>query len=151
RRYASALELADDLARFLAYEPILARPVGPLGRLGRWCRRQPALAGLSAALVAVVLAALVGLTGLWLVGRHDRAVAEQSLRDARCAVHRHFTLLSEVELGNDPGARPLRKRLLEDALAYFQGLRAQRGHDPGLRADVADAFFRVARITSEIG
>ncbi|MEE9394461.1 MAG: serine/threonine-protein kinase [Planctomycetota bacterium] len=41
RRYATALEFADDLRRFLSYEPIQARPAGPLLRFRHWCRRRP--------------------------------------------------------------------------------------------------------------
>jgi serine/threonine protein kinase len=50
RRYASADELADDLARLLAGRPVRARPVGPIGRGWRWGRRNPAVAALLAAL-----------------------------------------------------------------------------------------------------
>jgi WD40 repeat protein len=55
RRYADARALADDLQRFLAGDPILARPVGPIGRTWRWARRNPLVASLLA-LVAVLLA-----------------------------------------------------------------------------------------------
>src|SRR5262249_6860077 len=55
KRFATAGELADDLGRFLAHEPIRARPVGPLGRLSRWRRRNPASAGSLSALVATGL------------------------------------------------------------------------------------------------
>jgi serine/threonine-protein kinase len=44
KRYAGALELAEDLRRFLSDEPILARPVSNRERLVRWCKRNPKLA-----------------------------------------------------------------------------------------------------------
>jgi serine/threonine protein kinase/WD40 repeat protein len=43
RRYPSAVELASDLARFLADQPIRARPSSSWERSWRWCRRNPAL------------------------------------------------------------------------------------------------------------
>jgi WD40 repeat protein/tetratricopeptide (TPR) repeat protein len=55
RRYPSAQALADDLRRFLAGEPVTARPVGALGRAARWARRRPALAGLLATVVVLLL------------------------------------------------------------------------------------------------
>ena len=56
RRYESAAALAEDLRRYQAGEPIVARPVGPAERAWRWCRRNPALAGLMAAVTVSLLA-----------------------------------------------------------------------------------------------
>ena len=41
RRYQSMAELAADLRRHLAHEPILATPSGPIVRLQKWSRRNP--------------------------------------------------------------------------------------------------------------
>ena len=59
RRYASAMELAEDLERYLESRPILARPAGPARLLGRWCGRNRWLAAALAA-VMVLSVALVG-------------------------------------------------------------------------------------------
>ncbi|MBL9128621.1 MAG: hypothetical protein JNL97_13285, partial [Verrucomicrobiales bacterium] len=68
QRYASARELGDDLRRYLAGEPIVARAAGPLERGIRWCRRQPAL--------AISIAAVV-LLSLGLAAVSDRAARRQ--------------------------------------------------------------------------
>jgi tetratricopeptide (TPR) repeat protein len=54
QRYASALELALELRRFRAGEPIQARPIGRPERLVRWAKRSPAVAGSLAALLLVL-------------------------------------------------------------------------------------------------
>jgi WD40 repeat protein len=58
RRYASAEALAEDLERWLAGEPILARPAGRVERAAKWARRRPALAAL-VVVVSLSVAALV--------------------------------------------------------------------------------------------
>src|SRR5262249_35067467 len=59
-------ELALDLGRFQAGEPIRARPVGRLEHLVKWARRKPAVATLwGVSLVAVLLLGLGGLGWAW--------------------------------------------------------------------------------------
>ncbi len=62
RRYSDVGAMAEDLRRFRAGEPIIARPVGRPERLWRWCRRNPRVAALAAAVVLLVAVGLVGAT-----------------------------------------------------------------------------------------
>lgn len=154
RRYASAQELADELGRFLRGEPIRARPISQVERLWRLCRRHPVTA--SAIALAVLL--LIGSLGVVTVAnirisaanvRIAAALAESesSLRDAVQVVDDLLTRVSEDVLLNQPGMQPLRKELLEKALGYYQRFLQRRGDDPRVQDELANAYYRVGRIT----
>jgi serine/threonine protein kinase/tetratricopeptide (TPR) repeat protein len=63
QRFASVAEVADELERFLAGEPIRSRPVSRAERTVKWIRRRPAIAAL-AAITTVALFTSLGLI-LW--------------------------------------------------------------------------------------
>lgn len=71
-RYQSARELAEDLGRFLAGEPIQAVPVSPLRRVWRRLVRNRTTAGIVAAAVCVaVVAAGIAVRSAWRSHRHE--------------------------------------------------------------------------------
>jgi WD40 repeat protein len=61
-RYGSAEALAEDLERWLAGEPISARPAGNAERFWRWCRRNPLVAGLTGSVAVLLVVVAVGAT-----------------------------------------------------------------------------------------
>ncbi|MCO6456805.1 MAG: protein kinase [Pirellulaceae bacterium] len=80
RRYDSAAALADDLDRWLAGEPILARRIGTWERAVKWARRHPGRALLAAVSLLSVLALLIAFaTGFYLVRQEQqRTLAERN-------------------------------------------------------------------------
>ncbi len=58
-RYTNCDELSDDLHRYQEGEPVHARQIGRTERFVRWCKRNPVVAGLSAAVAAVLLVGIV--------------------------------------------------------------------------------------------
>jgi len=77
RRYGSAAELAADLRRFLADEPIVARPASRSYQLRKFARRNRALVGGVAAVIVALAAGLVASTRLYLQKEDQRAAAER--------------------------------------------------------------------------
>jgi eukaryotic-like serine/threonine-protein kinase len=81
-RYATAEELADDLARWRGGRPILARPVSRVERLGRWAKRNPSLATISAVALAVAVAGVCGVTWKWRDAERSARLAEAKATEA---------------------------------------------------------------------
>jgi serine/threonine-protein kinase len=222
RRYSSAAALAEDLRRYQAGEPILARPVGRRERLWKWARRRPAVAGLTAALLLAVVAGFALVTWKWQeelaaremaelrekeaeaardqerqakeqeslarqqaqrsatiaqlareqeqqarhkeqVAREDAdrqkleaqaksAIALKYWGDAQDAVQKMFTEVSEGDqlLKNEPRFEQVRKKLLENALAYYQRFLKEKSDDPTVRLATADASVRVGDILQQL-
>jgi len=92
KRYLTAVELADDLGRFLRREPILARPVGKVERAWRWCRRNPVVSSLSTALMLLLLFAAIGGTTLATLFNQEARRA-----DANARVEEKTRILAQAE------------------------------------------------------
>ena len=73
RRYRSALELAEDLERWLEGKPILARPVGAATRVWLWCRRNRTISAMAALLMLALVGGVAGIAWKLETGR-SRAV-----------------------------------------------------------------------------
>jgi WD40 repeat protein len=106
KRYPSAGDLAQDLRRFLAGEPIRARPIRAWERVVKWARRRPAAAALVAVISLASLLLIVGLVAAIVLiagalGEKDAALAREkealdgseqtSARNAVAAAEREFS------------------------------------------------------------
>jgi hypothetical protein len=90
RRYRTADELAEDLLAFREDREIRGRRARPHERLARWCRRQPAVAALSATSSLLLLGIAVLSSVMWIMQSdelersvNDRLALEQEIRQER--------------------------------------------------------------------
>jgi serine/threonine protein kinase/WD40 repeat protein/tetratricopeptide (TPR) repeat protein len=95
-RYPTAAALAEDLRRFLADRPIRARRNSTLERTWRWCRRNPAVAGLSGAVALLLVVLGIGFVVTTLL-RQERDKARVSQQRAEQAEGETRTLLHRAE------------------------------------------------------
>ena len=83
RRYRSASELADDLARYLAEEPITARPPSLVYQLRMFTRRNRALVVLGTAIASMLVLAALGSTWGLVQVNQARAMAQVEADNAK--------------------------------------------------------------------
>ena len=96
KRYAKMIDLALDLRRFLAGEPIEARPTPWLERLVKWARRHP---GPAAAIAVGIVAFSALLAGL---AYHDRKLQSALNAEYASSVESHHRLVRlELAQGNN--------------------------------------------------
>jgi tetratricopeptide (TPR) repeat protein len=77
--------------------------------------------------------------------------AEESFAKARSAVNDYLTAVSDDPALQAPGLSPLRARLLQSALGFYQQFLRERRGDPTLRRELAAVYFKVGTIFKELG
>ncbi len=129
-RFASALEMAAELRRFVENRPIRSRPIPYYQQFWRWCKRNPwlATANITAATLTTVLAIVSTLYALtW---RHQRN---------QIASHFRRSQLSEIDA---------REKLFESLLSQAQA--KQFSHRKGQRFESLAAIAQAAAIGREL-
>jgi eukaryotic-like serine/threonine-protein kinase len=85
-RFATADELAAELRRFLENRPIRSRPISASERLWRWCKRNPAVAALTALAAALtVFIAIFSTVAAWTY-KASLSRAEKAEHEAQMAL-----------------------------------------------------------------
>jgi tetratricopeptide (TPR) repeat protein len=153
RRYESAVDLAHDLRRFLAGEPIAARPVPRWERWVRRARRHRVVTGLAASSLLLTLALFVGGGVYAFQLRAANARAERNFQRAFEAVDRMLSRVGAEELADVPEMTPVRRKLLADALEFLRSFLAdrERSSDPAVLRGLALAHDRMGSIQATLG
>jgi len=166
RRYATAAALADDLGRFLRFEPIRARPIGPVARLGKWVRRRPHQAALAAVAALAVTAAFGGLLVHQArlrveIGRTARAAldarkqknrADANYQGARAAIQAILDCNDDPAFATLPRRTELARGQAEKALIFYDRLLENaESLDPVVQLDTARAAREAATCQFVVG
>ena len=145
RRYASAQELATDLARYRGSEPVIAREPS-LGYVIRKAARRHRAAATAAAVSVVAVLAALGVS-IW---QTQRVAAERDRAKARFDDARQIAnaLIFKVHDGIVPlpGSTPVRKMIVDEALTYLERLSQDPSVDDALRLELAAAYRRIGDV-----
>jgi non-specific serine/threonine protein kinase/serine/threonine-protein kinase len=144
-RYASAEELSDDLARFLAGSPVVAREPSLVYLTRKAVLRHRAAFGIAAVALVLLVTALIGAVWQARVAARERERAEQGLADVRALAN---SLVFEVHDAIQflPGATAARQLIVKRALEYVDRLAAGNPRDLALRRELAGAYYRLAEV-----
>jgi len=161
-RYSSARALANDVEHWLADEPVSALPDSPAQRVTRWTRRHRAVARAGAislgAVTIMALAAVAFVNAARHTAETQRDVAKTALRaeklaedKAKQAIDRYVEAVQEDPFVKDKRFEPFRKKLLSDALHYYQGFIQDHRHDESAQFELAKALQKIGGISREGG
>jgi eukaryotic-like serine/threonine-protein kinase len=150
RRYGSAGELADDLERFLTGKPVVAREPSMGYMLRRVAGRHKAVVTFAAAAVLTIIAALGVAVWQRQVAVRAQARAERRFNETRQLAN---TLVFKIHDAVAPlaGSTPVRRTIVNEALAYLERLEAESGGDESLQLELSRAYRQIGFIQGNIG
>ena len=151
-RYLSPVDLAADLERWLADEPVAVYPDPWTVRASRWARRHRT--GVAAAVVLLITSLVGSAVGLGLIWKEQRKtaeqkrVAEENYELARDLSYSSIDLIegSEAQFAADPAKHAARKEILTAAAKAFRTYVERDPDDPELRVRTARVYRYAANV-----
>jgi eukaryotic-like serine/threonine-protein kinase len=149
KRYSSVEQFSEDLRRYLAGLPVIARGDRLSYRAGKfWGRHR-----LGVTATGLVVLVLVG--GLLITLREARIAEQQSALAAQ-----HFASVRQLantfifqvhdSIKDLPGATPARDLLVSTALKYLDTLAGQARSDRGLQKELAQSYARLGDVQGKV-
>jgi len=141
RRYASVEQFAEDIRRYLANLPVMARKDTASYRASKFVLRHKA--GVTAA-IAIVLTVAAGFV---ITVRASR-IAQRRFNDVRSLAN---SLIFDVHdsIKDLPGSTPAKKIIVDRALRYLNDLAHESRGDIGLQRELASAYERLGSVQGD--
>ena len=134
-RYNSAVAIADDVRRYLAHEPISARPDTLTYRAAKFIRRN------RVAFAAAMLAGATIIT-ISIVAVYQARMAERRFQQVRKLAHT-FVFDLHDEVAKLEGSTKVREMIVRTGLQYLDNLAANAGGDLELQKEIAAAYVKI--------
>ncbi|MEM8982641.1 MAG: serine/threonine-protein kinase [Pseudomonadota bacterium] len=145
RRYSSVLGFSADLGRYLAGQPVEARPDSLAYRMQRFVGRHRLGVAASTAAIVGITVSLTLISQAYLQAEAARAEASQRFDQVReIAKTLMFDVYDEIE--NIPGSASARKMLASIAQRYLETLSQGNAVPVDVRYDAAVGYARLAGI-----
>jgi tetratricopeptide (TPR) repeat protein len=161
-RYQTAGDLAGDLRRFVASEPIRAKPPTVVHRAVKWCRRHPGvlvsstlllLVALAAAVVAATIADAERAKTTLALAEKGRALtrAEQDLGVAIDAVDAMYTDVATSWIANETAPTTMQQKFLQRATHFYELIAARTPTSDAEQILAARVYDRIGQIQLYLG
>jgi serine/threonine protein kinase/tetratricopeptide (TPR) repeat protein len=142
RRYATVDALSADTRDFLGGFPVHAAPDTFAYRFSKFAKRNrwAVIAG-SVALLAIIVSGIM----IW----REKQQAEIRFQQVRQLAHSVVFELDDA-IEDLPGSSRARELLIARGLGYLNGLVENRGHDPALSFELAQAYMKIGAAQGDL-
>jgi serine/threonine protein kinase len=151
RRYESANSFALDLQRYLAHEPVEAGPPSRWYRVKKFVRRHRLGVTAAALILLTLIGGIIGTSYGLVQANESRKLAEDRFNIAQEAVSEFLDKVTDDPDLKKADFSPLRKRLLNLAVPFYQRLVEQKPTSLKQRGDHAEALNRLGNIRFATG
>lgn len=141
-RYRSVEQLDSDIARYLAGQPITARPQTLIYRARKFARRHWLPVAATASAIILLIAAFAITLFQYRVASRERELAQLRFTQARELARLSLFDLYDI-IQQTPGTTNAQRLLVSKTLEHYKRLASQSQGDPELLAEVASGYCRL--------